>query len=467
MSSNPYIDFIKKYKDEPNQFVKDVLSVHPDEWQAEFLDHIAKGERKISVRSGHGTGKSTAASWAMVWYLTTRFPCKIVVTAPTSSQLFDALFAELKSWIRNLPPYVGELFEVTSDRVVLKAAPSEAFISARTARAETPEALAGVHSQNVLLVCDEASGIDEKVFEAASGSMSGHSATTVLLGNPTRSSGLFYDTHHRVKADWKTMHVSCLKSPRVSDEFVREMEVKYGAESNQFRVRVLGEFPLKEDNTVIPADTVQSAQKRDIQSDPDTVPIWGLDVARFGADSSVLAIRHGNAITELISWKGLSLMELTGRVVDKYNNLIPRQRPTEILVDSIGLGAGVVDRLQELDLPVRGINVGEASSMSGTYLNLRAELWFKLKDWLAAKDCKLPVDSALFSELVSPRYQFTSSGKMKIESKDEMRKRGLPSPDKADAICLTLASDAATATFGSKHSVQWKKPLKRAVKGVV
>jgi hypothetical protein len=467
MSSNPYIDFIKKYKDEPNQFVKDVLSVHPDEWQAEFLSHIASGERKISVRSGHGTGKSTAASWAMVWYLTTRFPCKIVVTAPTSSQLFDALFAELKSWIRNLPPYVGELFEVTSDRVVLKAAPSEAFISARTARAETPEALAGVHSQNVLLVCDEASGIDEKVFEAASGSMSGHSATTVLLGNPTRSSGLFYDTHHRVKADWKTMHVSCITSPRVSDEFVREMEVKYGAESNQFRVRVLGEFPLKEDNTVIPADTVQSAQKRDIESDPDTVPIWGLDVARFGADSSVLAIRHGNAITELISWKGLSLMELTGRVVDKYNNLIPRQRPTEILVDSIGLGAGVVDRLQELDLPVRGINVGEASSMSGTYLNLRAELWFKLKDWLAAKDCKLPVDSALFSELVSPRYQFTSSGKMKIESKDEMRKRGLPSPDKADAICLTLASDAATATFGSKHSVQWKKPLKRAVKGVV
>jgi len=263
------------------------------------------------------------------------------------------------------------------------------------------------------------------------------------------------------------MHVSCLKSPRVSDEFVREMEVKYGAESNQFRVRVLGEFPLKEDNTVSPADTVQSAQKRDIESDPDTVPIWGLDVARFGADSSVLAIRHGNAITELISWKGLSLMELTGRVVDKFNNLIPRQRPTEILVDSIGLGAGVVDRLQELDLPVRGINVGEASSMSGTYLNLRAELWFKLKDWLAAKDCKLPVDSALFSELVSPRYQFTSSGKMKIESKDEMRKRGLPSPDKADAICLTLASDAATATFGSKHSVQWKKPLKRAVKGVV
>jgi len=465
MNNNPYIDFIDKYRDQPVLFVKDILQVHPDPWQAQFLEHIANGERKISVRSGHGTGKSTAASWAMVWYLTTRFPCKIVVTAPTSSQLFDALFAELKSWIRNLPPYIGDLFEVTTDRVVLKSAPSEAFISARTARAETPEALAGVHSQNVLLVCDEASGIDEKVFEAASGSMSGHSATTVLLGNPTRSSGLFYDTHHRVKADWRTMHVSCIKSPRVSAEFVREMEVKYGEDSNQFRVRVLGEFPLTEDNTVIPATSIESAQTRDLETDPDVIPVWGLDVARFGADSSVLAVRHGNAITELTSWKGLSLMELTGRVVDKYNKLIPRQRPAEILVDSIGLGGGVVDRLQELDLPVRGINVGEASSMSATYLNLRAELWFKLKDWLSAKDCKLPKDSQLFSELVSPRYQFTSSGKMKIESKDEMRKRGLPSPDKADAICLTLASDAATATFGSRHSVQWKKPLKRGVKG--
>lgn len=402
----------------------------------------------------------------MLWFLTTRYPCKIVVTAPTSSQLFDALFSELKSWMRELPPYISELFETTSDRVILKAAPSSAFISARTARAETPEALAGIHSEHTLIVIDEASGVDEAVYQAASGSMSGHSATTVLLGNPTRSSGYFYDTHHRLKGDWQTMHISSTDSPRVSKDFIEEMALKYGDESNVFRVRCLGEFPLVEDTTVIPADLVSSAQARDIIADHATVPVWGLDVARFGSDSSVLAIRHGNVISELVAWKGLNLMELTGRVVNRFSSLIPRHQPSEILVDSIGLGSGVVDRMAELGLPVRGINVGEASSMSGTYLNLRAELWFKLKEWLAAKDSKLPKDQELFSELVSPRYSFTSNGKMKIESKDDMRRRGLGSPDRADAICLTLASEATTVTYGSRKSISWKAPLKRDIAGV-
>lgn len=465
--NNPYVAFICDHRKNPVKFVQDVLKVTPSPWQSEFLQYISDGERKISVRSGHGTGKSTAASWAMLWYLTTRYPCKIVVTAPTSSQLFDALFAELKAWHRKLPPFVGELFEVTSDRVVLKSAPQSAFISARTARQDRPESLAGVHSENVLIVADEASGIDESTYQAASGSMSGHSATTVLLGNPTRSSGYFYDTHHRLKADWRCMHVNSMDSPLVSKAFIDEMRLKYDENSNVFRVRVRGEFPLKEDNTIIPAELVESAQERDIVADPDAVPVWGLDVSRFGADSSVLAIRHGNVVTSLTSWKGLDLMELTGRVVGKYNGLIPRLQPSEILVDSIGLGSGVVDRMGELGLPVRGINVGESASLSGTYLNLRAELWFKLKDWLAAKDCKLPKDEGLFAELVSPTYTFTSNGKMKVEAKEDMKKRtGGASPDKADAICLTLASDGATVTYGSRNSVQWKKPLKRGIVGV-
>jgi len=119
-------------------------------------------------------------------------------------------------------------------------------------------------------------------------------------------------------------------------------------------------------------------------------------------------------------------------------------------VDSIGLGAGVVDRLRELGLPVRGINVAESPSMRGTYVNLRAELWFRMKEFLEARDCKIPRDDGLFAELVSPRYGFNSSGKLKIESKEDMRKRGLPSPDKADAVILTLASQPTIAMFGKR-----------------
>ena len=207
--ANPFEEFTLQYMDDPVLFVREVLGADPLPYQAEFLEAIASGERRISIRSGHGTGKSTSASWAMLWYLLMRFPNKVVVTAPTSGQLFDALFAELKRWIGELPKPIQDLLTVKSDRVELSAAPSEMFISARTSRAETPEALAGVHSDNVLLVVDEASGVPEKVFEAAAGSMSGHNATTILLSNPTRSTGTFYESQTRMAGSWWTQRWSC------------------------------------------------------------------------------------------------------------------------------------------------------------------------------------------------------------------------------------------------------------------
>ena len=462
--ANPLEEFVLRYRDDPVLFVTEVLGAKPYDYQAEFLTALASGERKMSVRSGHGTGKSTTASWAMLWYVLLRFPNKVVVTAPTSGQLFDALFAELKRWINELPDQLKVLLTVKSDRVELTAAPSEAFISARTSRAETPEALAGVHSENVLLVVDEASGVPEKVFEAAAGSMSGHAATTILLSNPTRSSGTFFESQTRLAATWWTRRWSCVESPLVSDEFVDEMRARYGEDSNAFRIRVLGEFPMADDDTIIPFHLADSAIKRDIEIPPDTKPIWGLDVARFGADKTALCKRYGNVVTEITSWQGLDLMQTVGRVMAEYEGLSPSMRPSEILVDSIGVGGGVVDRLRELGAPVRGINVGEAPAMGATYMNLRAELWFKTKGWLEDRSCKLPNDDQLLAELTSIRYAFTPGGKMKAESKDDMRKRGLKSPDLADALCLTMASDAATALSGSMST--WKKEIRRNLRGI-
>jgi len=258
-TQNPFVEFVRLYKNNPVRFVQEVLGVTPDPWQAEFLMHIAKGNRRISVRSGHGVGKSTAGAWAMLWYLHLRFPVKIVVTAPTSSQLYDALFAELKRWIKAMPQLLQDQLEVKQDRIEVKDAATEAFISARTSRAEQPEALQGVHSDNVMLVGDEASGIPEQVFEAAGGSMSGHNAVTLLLGNPVRSSGFFYDTHNRLADDWVTMKVACADSPQVSEAYIEEMKARYGEESNAYRIRVLGEFPRSDDDTVIPMELLEMA----------------------------------------------------------------------------------------------------------------------------------------------------------------------------------------------------------------
>ncbi|MFZ9767187.1 MAG: terminase large subunit domain-containing protein [Candidatus Limnocylindrus sp.] len=465
--ANLFVDFVKRYRSDPVAFVREMLKTKPDPWQIQFLNWIAGNERRISIRSGHGVGKSTAASWAMLWYLLTRYPVKVVVTAPTSSQLFDALFAELKRWVKELPDPLQQLLEVKAERIELKSSPTEAFITARTSRAEQPEALQGVHSDHVMLVADEASGVPEAVFEAAAGSMSGHNAVTILLGNPVRGNGFFFDTHHKLREEWKTMRVSCVDSPRVSEAYVNEMKSRYGDESNAFRVRVLGEFPKSDDDTIISLELVEAALHRDVEPSDVELPIWGVDVARFGNDTSALCKRRGNVVTELRTWKGLDLMQLVGAVMAEWESTPNQSRPSEILVDSIGLGSGVVDRLRELNLPVRGINVSESPALGGQFLNLRAELWHKAKAWLEERDCRVPKDERLIAELTAPRYAFTSSGKIKIESKDEMKKRGLASPDVADAFCLTFASDAVTAAGFSSGRASWSQPIKRNLNWIV
>ena len=460
-----WVAFILRYRDAPVEFVREVLGAEPDEGQGDLLRAIARGERRISARSGHGVGKSTVVAWAILWYITTRYPCKIVVTAPTTGQLYDALFAETKRWLRALPPAIAGLFDATTEKVVLKSAPDESFISARTSRIEKPEALQGVHSEHVMLVADEASGVPEAVFEAAAGSMSGHNAVTLLLGNPVRSSGFFYDTHHRLADEWTRFHISCLDSGRVSSDYVEDMKSRYGADSNAYRVRVLGEFPLADDDTVIPMELLELATMRDVERTVYAPVVWGVDVARMGSDSSALIKRQGNWVEDPRSWRGLDLMQTTGVVYNEFQGA--RVKPAEILVDSIGIGAGVVDRLRELKLPVRGINVSESPALTQTYFNLRAELWFSCKDWLARRDCKIPKDERLISELAGARVTPRSDGKLQVESKEQMRKRGQGSPDRADALCLSFASTAATALHGWSHTGDRMKPLLRRIKGIV
>jgi phage terminase large subunit len=319
----------------------------------------------------------------------------------------------------------------------------------------------GVHSDYVLLLADEASGIPEEVFNAASGSMSGHQCTTILTGNPTRASGFFFDTHGRLAEYWKTYHVSSFDSPRVSKEFIEEVKTKSGEDSNEYRIRVLGEFPTTDDNTIIPREICEAAQYRDVVLDTLQDEIWGLDVARFGDDRTVLVKRQGQVVTDLQFWRGLDLMQTCGAVKAQYD--AAGRKPAVICVDAIGLGGGVVDRLREQNLPVLGVNVSETPVM-GNYRNLKAELWFRVKDWLERRSCKLPKNDSLVSELCSVRYTFTSSGKAQVESKEEMKRRGLKSPDLADALVLTFAaSEAQMMNPGYKFN----RPLKRSLSNIV
>jgi phage terminase large subunit len=452
--------------------------VIPDDWQAQAMNYIGRGGRLLSVRAGHGVGKSAFCAWLVLWHIVVHPIQKTVLTAPTQGQLFDALFAECKFWLKRMPEFIRTRFEPQAEKIVLRGEAESNFVSARTSSKEKPEALAGVHSEegSVLLIADEASAIPEEVYEAATGSMSGRTAHTILISNPTRNSGLFYNTHHGLKIDatadaetnvgrWQTMHVSCLNSKRADPAFVKQIIETYGLDSNQYRVRVLGEFATREDDVLIPAVLIDAAVKRDIQIDPLAPMIYGLDIARFGDDRTVLLKRRGNVVVEIKWWQKEDTMATVGRVMHEAA-LDGGKEGIEVCADVIGVGAGVCDRLRELGFDVRDVNVSEASAMNPSASRLRDDLWLQARDWFTAGACKIPDHERLKADLKAPTYSFASNGKVVVEPKAMMKRRKLPSPDFADALCLTFAGTAAMV--GGRMSA-WKPgaPLRRNMRGVV
>lgn len=466
MADDAAIAALLRWRRDAVAFVREALGAEPEPWQERALRAVALHDR-IAIRSGHGPGKSTLLSWIILWFIGTRFPSKIPCTAPTSHQLEDVLWGELARWHRKLPEPLRQRILLSGKQLALAEAPKEAFAVARTARKEEPEAFQGFHSDHLLFVVDEASGVEDIIFEVGEGAMTTPGAKTVLAGNPTRTSGYFFDAFHRHRAHWHPIHVDCTDPKAVTnparraalDAYAAQMAQKYGAASNIYRVRVLGEFPESEDDVVIPLSWCESAVGREIEPVRGFRTVWGLDVARFGGDRTALAKRRANVLLEPLKvWQGLDLMQVCGRVLDEFEQLADAEEmrladpsfeselPAEILVDAIGIGAGVVDRLRELGLPAVGINVGETPAAGERFMRLRDELWWKAREWFEARECRLgqgdgepqPYDG-LIGELSAPKYAFTSAGKIKVESKDDMKKRGLQSPDLADAFCLTFA----------------------------
>src|SRR6185437_1439336 len=387
---------------------------------------------------------------------------RVLVTANSQDQLRDTIWPEIRRWAEQLPKPLYERLEFQADHIFLKGV-GGSFVTARTASRDNPTALQGLHDENMLLVLDEAPGIPDIVFELGLGTMSTPGAKMLMAGNPSETGGFFYDTHHGLRSRWYTMRVSCEDVSRAKGH-IDDVVAKYGRDSNAYRVRVLGEFPDTQDDAVIPLALCEAATRRNVEA-TDFYPVWGVDVARFGSDRTALAKRRGNTLIEPIkSWRGKDTMQVAGLILDEYRRTKDDEgkttddTPSEILVDVIGLGAGVVDRCAELGLPVRGINVGEAASVAERFMRLRDELWFDCRDWLAQQTSKLPKDDALIAELTACKYKITSMGKVQIESKDELKKRGLPSPDLADAFILTFAGglDPIEREESIRYRNRWK-----------
>jgi hypothetical protein len=271
----------------PALFAQEALGADPTPQQWEGSKALVE-RRRVSVRSGHGTGKSTFEAWCILWFLACYFPAKVPCTAPTSHQLDDVLWAEIAKWHRKLKerlPALADKFDWTAERYFLKEAPDESFAVPRTSRPEQPEALQGFHSDNLLFLIDEASGIPEMVFQVAEGALSTEGTFVFMAGNPTRMEGYFHASHHRQRAMWAALHWNGEDSPLVSKSHVDEMRRKYGEESAIYRIRVRGDFAGNPDG-VIPLSIIEGAVGRAVK--PFGAEVWGVDVARFGDDRSAL-----------------------------------------------------------------------------------------------------------------------------------------------------------------------------------
>lgn len=438
MNQDELADLIEVYYDDPVGFAHDFLDFTPTPQQAEMMRAVAEN-RRVTARSGHGIGKTRCLAAICWWFLVTRYCPVIPCTAPTAHQLFDNLFKELVAMMDRLPPEIASQFDNSGDRIWHKQHKKTWYLVARTAAKEKPDAIQGFHNVHLLVIVEEASGVPDAIFEPVEGILTQDDNRIILVGNPTRTQGYFYDSHNTRGARWKKLRFSSADSPIVSREYVDDMRAEWGEESSIYRVRVLGEFPLAETDQFIPLHFFEDASNLDNPDMPRAPICWSLDPARFGDDDSALIKRHGDEIMpDIKTTRKRDLMHLVGWVSNEYLSTPEELRPEVIFVDEIGLGAGVVDRLKELGFKVIGVNVSRPSKRPAKFFNLRAEAYSDFREAMGTGRLKIPRDERLFAEGSGLKYKYHSNGTLIMESKDDARRRGFKSPNIVDAIVLTF-----------------------------
>lgn len=431
-----YSRLILQWRDDPELFVRQVLGGDPFPWQARALCEY-RDYNRLAIKSGKGVGKSALIAWILLHFLCTRNEVKVACTATTASQLYDVLWAEVRKWRDGMGVEYKKFFpvEITSDRVYLEGMELN-FAIAKTARREQPEALQGIHSKNTLFLIDEASGVPDEIFAVAEGAMSTEGAKVVMTGNPTRTDGYFYDAFHADYQRWRRITVSGKDSPAVTGDYLEYMLSKWGETSNEYRVGVMGEFPISGmDDKIIPRGLLDAARGRVVEGLESEKVYWGVDVASGGGDRFAVAKRRGRVLLEpVVSWSGKDIRYSRNRLRDMYMATPDDMKPVEIFVDKIG-AIGFPEWLADDGLPARGINVANVSTQKGKYHRLRDELWFRARTWFEGGDVSIPHDDDLIAELNSVEYYFKDNGERAVVDKHAIGW----SPDLADAFLLTFS----------------------------
>ena len=446
---------IPKYRKNPVLFAKEVLRFEPDGWQEAALMDLAENP-KVAIKSGQGVGTTSMEAVALLWFICCFAYPRIVATAPTKQQLHDVLWSEISKWMGR-SPLLTEILKWTKTYIYMVGNEKRWFAVARTAT--KPENMQGFHEDNMLFIVDEASGVADPIMEAVLGTLSGENNKLLMCGNPTRTSGTFFDAFNSDRAIYCCHTVSSADSLRTNKQNIESLIRKYGRDSNVVLVRVFGEFPKQEDDVFIMLSLIEHCCMLDMPEDFLLKRIsFGVDVARYGSDETVIALNAGGKITIPVAFRGQSLMTTVGKVVQLYRKTIADypQYTGKIYVniDDCGLGGGVTDRIEEVRkeeklhrmvvVPVNAAGkvpddmVGDGKQKaSDIYDDMTTYLWGTVREKLMTEELSLQNDNDLVAQLSCRKYRLTSRGKIKLESKEDMKKRGIDSPDRADAVALS------------------------------
>lgn len=441
----------------------------PDVWQTRVLHEIgrrlveggdAQEAIRIAVASGHGIGKTALVAWLIIWFIATRANPQIVVTANTKNQLDGKTWRELAKWHKLA--LVEPWFQWTATKYYHKGAPDTWFASAVPWTKERAEAFAGTHEEHVLLIFDEASAIADEIWDVAEGALTTTGAMQIAFGNPTRNTGRFRECWRRFRHRWFTMQVDSRTAKKANQKQIKAWIEDYGEDSDFVRIRVKGEFPRAASTQFIDADTVEEAVQRylrrlaekrerladqrmvhslDIETDVAShrAPLlMSVDVARFGGDESVIGFRRGDLFLIYKRYRELSTDQLASYVAEAIGAF----SPDAVFVDGVGIGAGVVDQLRARNFDIIEVNGGLKALDERHYFNRRAEMWDRMRKWLRSGGL-IEDDPALKDDLTAPEYGFDMKNRWQLETKDDMRARGLPSPDAADCLSMTFFEEIA------------------------
>lgn len=412
-----------------------------------------KAKKRISIRSGHGIAKSCSLALIVLWYLFCFKDAQVPCTAPTSDQMYDVLWKEISKWLTKMPKPIREKYEYQSGYVRITESPETWFARAKTARKEAPEALAGIHGDFVLMIVDEASGVPQEIFNTAEGALTNENILVIMASNPTRLVGYFYDSHNQDSRNWQTLRFDSRDSPIVDASYIQRIIDKHGEDSDEYRIRVMGEFPREDavdDQGYVPLLTMNDLKYTNA-SEFTGRRMMGIDPSGEGDDETKWVVRDEFkakiVATEKIS-NPKSIAQKTLTLMEFYE-----VKPEDIIVDNFGEGANVALELAKAGNKayVNGVNVGDQATDSIRYINKRAEGFWRLKEWLRR-------GGELFNhkdweELLTIRYRRELSGKLKIMSKEDMRKAGYRSPNSADALMLTFFHESEIR----ERSAQFKR----------